>query len=191
MTHTCTSCGKILTYTNNGSYRNAKCVLKKTGIIRCQPCAGKEGQLSRKTKPTGRPKGVKNKDNSNIKSSISQYNKYGITEEVRKKGIATRMGYSSYEEYAKSLPDWKRYRNEVNRLTKKQPLHQLENYDKRAPNGKEGGYTLDHVISIVYGFKNNIPVEVISHISNLKMIPWKDNIVKGWKLNHIYTKRFT
>lgn len=185
MTHTCTSCGKVMHYINKGSWKNAKHNLKKTGILRCAPCAGKEGQLTRKTKPTGRPKGVKNTDNSNVsaQSSINMraYNQTKITIEQRQKAIATRLGFSTYEEYKQSLPDWKRYRNEVDRLTKQQPLHELQYYERRGANGKDGAYTLDHITSVAFGFKNNIPPEQIADISNLRMVPWKDNILKGWK----------
>jgi hypothetical protein len=181
MTHTCTSCGITIKYDNKGSWKNAKGNLKKTGKLRCQPCAGKEGQKSRKSKPTGRPKGIKNKDNSNIKNNLIPFNKTKITNEQRKKGIAARHGFYTYEEYKKSLPEWKRYRNEVDRLTKKQPLNQLLNYEKRAPNGTDGGYTLDHITSVVFGYKNKIPAEIIANIENLRMMPWKDNIIKGWK----------
>lgn len=181
MTHTCTSCGKVMHYTNKGSWKNAKHNLKKTGILRCAPCAGKEGQLTRKSKPTGRPKGIKNRDNSNIKNNLIPFNTSKITREQRQKGIATRLGFSTYEEYKQSLPDWKRYRNEVDRLTKQQPLHELQYYERRGTNGKEGAYTLDHIISVAFGFKNNIPPEEIADISNLRMVPWKDNILKGWK----------
>lgn len=185
MTHTCTSCGITIHYVNKGSWKNAKHNLKKKGVLRCQPCAGKEGQLTRKTKPTGRPKGSKNEDNQKVskQSAINMraYNQTKITKEQRLKGIAHRLGFSSYEEYKQSLPEWKRYRNEVDRLTKQQPLHELENYDKRGPNGKEGAYTLDHIISVALGFKNKISEQTIADISNLRMIPWKDNILKGWK----------
>jgi hypothetical protein len=181
MTHTCTSCGITINYVNKGSWKNAKHNLKKKGVLRCQPCASKEGQNTRKTKPTGRPKGSKNKDNSNIKNNLIPFNKTKITTEQRQKGIATRLGFNSYGDYIKSLPEWKRYRNEVDRLTKKQPLHELQHYDKRGPNGKEGAYTLDHIISVALGFKNGIDPNIIASINNLRMIPWKDNIVKGWK----------
>jgi len=185
MTHTCTSCGKTIVYVNKGSWKNAKHNLKKSGILRCTSCAGREGQLTRKTKPTGRPKGSKNIDNSkvSIQSSINMrlYNQSKITTEQRQKAIAKRNGFTSYEEYKQSLPEWKRYRNEVDRLTKQQPLHELEHYNKRGPNGKEGAYTLDHIISVALGFKNNIPPVAIANIQNLRMIPWKDNILKGWK----------
>jgi hypothetical protein len=181
MTHQCTSCGKTLNYVNKGSWKNAKHNLKKTGILRCAPCAGKEGQLTRKTKPSGRPKGSKNKDNSNIKNNLILFNKSKITVEQRQKAIATRHGFSCYQEYVDSLPEWKRYRNEVDRLTKQQPLHELQNYNKRGPNGKEGAYTLDHIMSVAKGFKTGIEPSIIAHINNLRMIPWKDNILKGWR----------
>ena len=185
MTHICTSCGNILVYNNKGSWKNAKGTLKKNGVLRCAPCAAKESQKTRKTKPTGRPKGVKNKDNTkNAESSrkrIIEFNKFRITKEQREKGIANRHGFDSYQQYQESLPAWKKYRNIVDKLTKNQPLYALEHYEKRGVNGKEGAYTLDHIISVVKGFKNNIDPEAISHISNLKMIPWKDNIQKGWK----------
>jgi hypothetical protein len=185
MTHTCTSCGITIKYDNKGSWKNAKGNLKKTGKLRCQPCASKEGQKNRKSKPTGRPKGSKNRDNTKVtnQSSINmrEYNQIKITKEQRLKGIAKRLDFSTYEEYIKSLPEWKRYRNEVDRLTKKQPLNQLLNYEKRAPNGTDGGYTLDHITSVVFGYKNKIPAKIIANIENLRMMPWKDNIIKGWK----------
>ena len=185
MTHICTSCGKTIDYTNKGSWKNAKGNLKKTGKLRCQPCAGIEGQINRKTNPTGRPKGTKNKNNENviIQSRINMriYNQTKVTKQQRLKAVATRLEFNTYEEYLLSLPDWKIYRNKVDRLTKKQPLQKLTNYDKRGVNGKDGAYTLDHIISVVFGFKNKIPAEVIAHIENLRMLPWKDNIIKGWK----------
>ena len=95
--------------------------------------------------------------------------------------IAKRNGFSSYEEYRDSLPEWKKYRVDVIRITKQQPLHLLENYDKRGVNGNPGVYTLDHKISIRKGFNEGIPADQIGHISNLKMIPWEQNISKGWR----------
>ena len=57
----------------------------------------------------------------------------------------------------------------------------MPNYEKRAPNGTDGGYTLDHITSVVFGYKNKIPAKIIANIENLRMMPWKDNIIKGWK----------
>ncbi len=70
---------------------------------------------------------------------------------------------------------WKAYRNLVHKLTKLQPLHTLDNIDKRGFKD----HHVDHKISIWYGWKNNIPAHEIAHISNLRVIPYKDNMRKG------------
>ena len=93
-------------------------------------------------------------------------------------GIAKRNGYETYEDYRNSLDAWKAYKLDVWRTTNQQPLHLLENYDKRGVNGEEGAYTLDHIESIRKGFNNNIPPEQIGQFSNLQMLPWLDNITK-------------
>ena len=72
---------------------------------------------------------------------------------------------------------WKIYKKLVDEITKSQPLETLENYDKRGFRG----YHLDHMISIHYGYKNGIPPKVIGHISNLRMIPHQENLLKGTK----------
>lgn len=46
----------------------------------------------------------------------------------------------------------------------------------------KGGYHVDHIVPIVYGFKNNINPHYIASLDNLRMIPEKDNLSKGIKL---------
>lgn len=48
--------------------------------------------------------------------------------------------------------------------------------------GTEGAYQLDHMYPISLGFIHNIEPEVIGHPSNLKLIPWRDNLSKKNKL---------
>lgn len=67
------------------------------------------------------------------------------------------------------------YRALVDKLSSKQPIHTLENFDKRGFND----YHMDHIVSVFYGWKNNIPAEQIAHISNLRMIPKELNELKG------------
>lgn len=55
----------------------------------------------------------------------------------------------------------------------------------RKPAGSKDGYHLDHIISIKMGFLNNIPVEVIASVDNLQMLPWRDNVRKGWKHKNV------
>jgi len=183
--HVCTSCEKVIYYENNGSWKNAKTKLKKTGILRCPPCAGKEGRLNSDKPVPGRPKGVKNKDNTKVieaaRNSKNRHNFKFLSKKQILKGIATRYGYNSYEEYQATLSDWEKYKNEVWRVTNQQPLHLLENFNKRAKSGTEDGYQIDHIYSVLKGFKNQVPPNIIGNIENLQMLPWLHNVKKGWK----------
>lgn len=43
-------------------------------------------------------------------------------------------------------------------------------------------YDIDHIVPISYGYKNNIPPELIGSISNLRVISSKENVKKGDRL---------
>jgi hypothetical protein len=185
MTHTCTNCGAEKVYENKGSWYNARTKLNRTGELLCQSCAGKEGRKNSPHKPTGRPKGSKSREgyipwNKGNREQGKRLNT-ALTFEQRMQGIAKRNGYETYEEYRESLPAWKQYKIDVWRITNRQPLHLLENFNKRGVNGQTGAYTLDHIISIKKGFIENISPEQIGNIENLQMLPWEENITKGWK----------
>ncbi len=66
-------------------------------------------------------------------------------------------------------------------ITESQPLKKLKNSEKRCYRGKDC-YHLDHIVSISHGYRNNIPPEKIGSLSNLRFIPAKDNMNKGFKL---------
>jgi hypothetical protein len=66
-------------------------------------------------------------------------------------------------------------------LTEQQPLHSLRNYEKRCFKGPSC-FHLDHILPIIFGYNNNIPVEKIGHISNLRFIRSTVNLRKGYKL---------
>jgi len=63
-------------------------------------------------------------------------------------------------------------------VTEQQPLHILENSDKRGWKN----HHLDHICSISVGYYNNIPPELIGDIKNLQFIYYKENIDKGCKV---------
>lgn len=44
-------------------------------------------------------------------------------------------------------------------------------------------YHIDHIIPIIYGYKNNISPEIIGHRDNLRPLYWKDNLLKSSRLN--------
>lgn len=73
-----------------------------------------------------------------------------------------------------------RYKKEVWKITRRQPLHLLENIEKRGHISKSG-WQLDHIVSIFHGFHSNLPAEKIGNISNLRMIPGLANIRKSTK----------
>ena len=47
------------------------------------------------------------------------------------------------------------------------------------------GVSRDHIISINYGFKNNILPEIISHPANCQLLRHNENISKGKKCDLI------
>ena len=181
-THNCTNCNEVLTYTNTGSWFNARKRKETQGFLLCKQCKNKhasEANLGNK-KITGRPVGSKN--SYKVKRGPAVAKNIGWDNyETRMLAIARRNGYDTYKEYRESLPEWEAYKIDVWRITKQQPLHLLENFDKRGVNGEEGAYTLDHIISVKKGFMDNIDPEVIGHLDNLQMLPWEENIAKGWK----------
>jgi hypothetical protein len=85
----------------------------------------------------------------------------------------------SYEGYLKLLPEYSKYKNMVTKVTRRQPIESLSNYEKRGLAGVEGAYHLDHKYSILEGFKNDISPEIIGNINNLEFLPWIENTRKN------------
>lgn len=98
-----------------------------------------------------------------------------VNEEHIKKMRATKAGFSSWEEYVENYPKKQFYKREVWRLTYKQPIQTLENWNLRGRCGVDGAYQLDHIKSIDWGWKNNISAEEIAKWDNLRMISWEEN----------------
>lgn len=136
----------------------------------------------------------KSKDNRKLceKTCIKKYGKNSssfmneaitldVIEKRRKTLIETITGMS-YVKYLKLMPKKQKYYASVWRVTNKQPIKLLENYNKRGRAGQKGAYHLDHIIPIIYGFLNNIPPEIIGNISNLQIITWEENLNKSTKI---------
>lgn len=88
-----------------------------------------------------------------IEKWISKNNKISISN--------SKIDISSREEFKKYIID-------VDRFTRiSLNMNNIEGLELR---GKENGYDLDHIVSKIYGFINNIPPYIISHISNLRII---------------------
>lgn len=73
-----------------------------------------------------------------------------------------------------------RYKSIVLYLTEK-VRHQITKGYKTGLAGVPGAYHIDHIYSIMNGYKNHISPLVIGSLSNLQMIPWKENLSKHSK----------
>jgi len=76
--------------------------------------------------------------------------------------------------------DKKLYYAMVWEVTEQQPLHILENSDKRGWKN----HHLDHIYPISMGFKEKIPPEKIGNIKNLRFIHYTENLDKGSKVTN-------
>ena len=101
----------------------------------------------------------------------------------RDKYFLSQFGMTA-EAWAETKDDRYLYVLEVLRITKKQPLHTLENFD-RIGRVEHGGYAIDHIYPKSKGFDNKIPAELIGDIKNLQIIPGIENSKKREKIIYI------
>jgi hypothetical protein len=97
--------------------------------------------------------------------------------------------YTQTEQYKsvfrkESTPAYKKYRNKVDKLTEKT---YVKYYDLINPNGYprtiagvDGGYQLDHIKPIHECFKEGVDPEKAASLENLRMLPWKQNLMRNW-----------
>jgi hypothetical protein len=99
------------------------------------------------------------------------------------------LGKKKYQERYNNVnsEEYKRYARKVHRLSGK---IYTENIDIINPNrytrtlcGVEGGWQLDHIITIKECYKRGMTPEEASDISNLRMLPWKDNLMRNYVNN--------
>ncbi len=103
-----------------------------------------------------------------------------ITEKHIQKMAATKAGYDTFEEYILDLPNKKDYYRQVRKITRKQDLSLLENHDKLIGLcGVINAYQVDHIIPVSIGYNEGIDPNIMGDISNLRIIPWQDNLFKG------------
>jgi len=74
--------------------------------------------------------------------------------------------------------DKKLYYAKVWEVTESQPLHILENNDKRGWKS----FHLDHIYPISASYKDGLSPKKVGNIKNLQFIPHKENIAKGSKI---------
>ena len=96
----------------------------------------------------------------------------------------TRTG-NNHPRWNENKDEFKAYGYQVRQLTEE---IYVENHIIINPMGKprtlcgvEGGWQLDHIISIKYGFEHGIAPEEIAELDNLQMLPWELNRNKHYK----------
>jgi len=171
----CKTCGKKYEISNcfkdSNHFCSRKCIRKseeaKNKIrekVKEQFKNGMPQQTKNKISLTlkGRPPGNKGKKYKSPKQSKTMKErghwKKGQTFEDRFGIEKAQEIKRKQSEYRKSLvkpkdPKYRDYKCEVNRITYKQPIYLLENYDKRGKARKgTDNYQLDHIIPIRYGY---------------------------------------
>lgn len=91
--------------------------------------------------------------------------------------------------------DFELYKSIVDNETKKtyrKCKTEINPNDYKRVLAKKGnvGYHLDHIASKLYCFTNNIPPELCADKRNLRMIPWRDNVVKHSIVNEEELPKF-
>jgi len=84
------------------------------------------------------------------------------------------------EDYNRKLLD---YRNKVAWLTEKtytqyKSIINPENKPRKLA-GEDKGFHLDHIYPVSKGFDNNIPPDIVAGVDNLRLIDWRENVLKG------------
>lgn len=107
-------------------------------------------------------------------TSLSEEERTHITEKILKtkfnKGIITdpllKSDFETYYNAVRNLSDrnYKKHKTLIN------PCNFCRG---------RTSYHLDHIFSIKEAYENNVPVEVVSHVSNLRMLKYDKNIAKG------------
>lgn len=106
--------------------------------------------------------------------------KTDLTEEIKKEIRKICKKYPKIKQKIKNIKDLEKklYYAMVWEVTESQPLHILENFDKRGWRD----HHLDHIYPISMGFKEKIPPEKVGNIKNLRFIYYTENLDKGFKV---------
>lgn len=128
-------------------------------------CIGKDCSVSFTVKPA-------------MKKKYCSHSCQQRTANVAAKGIGSRKMRNP------ATPEYKKYARKVHGLSQKiyeqnKEIINPNNYP-RTLCGVEGGWQLDHIIPIKECFEKGMTIEQASEISNLRMLPWKNNLMRQY-----------
>lgn len=103
------------------------------------------------------------------RAAVSKYRK-SITGELHAMFNPNKEGLKGYTREVRRLTEinYKKYAEKIN-------PHKY----RRTLMGIAGGYQLDHIISIKFGYDNHINPNIIADVTNLQVIPWEINRKKS------------
>ena len=97
--------------------------------------------------------------------------------------------YMSTDMYSKAkskddTPEYAKYKNKVHNLTEKAYAANIDSINhNRYPRticGVEGGWQLDHIKPVRKCFDEGISPEEASSAENLRMLPWRENLMRNY-----------
>lgn len=103
---------------------------------------------------------------------------------TKTKGIP-RPNYSgsNHPRWNPNKSEFRTYANQVRWLSEKEyVIHKVSINPNDLPRtlcGIDGGYQLDHKLSIKKAFELKLPIEIVAKVENLQLLPWKDNRSKA------------
>jgi hypothetical protein len=173
---TCPLCDNELTYNGKNHKKTSREAENKQRVCKSCSSAGQSNPMY------GKPSWSKGKKRPGHSKWLKENNPM-FDQQCRDNYFLSQFGMTA-EKWAETKDARYLYILEVLRVTKRQPLHTLENYDKigRLENG---GYAIDHIYPKSKGFDNKIPAELIGDIKNLQIIPGLENSKKREKIIYI------
>ena len=96
------------------------------------------------------------------------------------------IGRQKYEDRYNNVnsKEYKTYARKVHRLSGKVYNENIDTINPerhiRTLNGVDGGWQLDHIIPIKECFMSGVPAEEAASLDNLRMLPWKDNLMRNY-----------
>lgn len=114
----------------------------------------------------------------NDKKKYCSHSCQARTQHIAPKGIGSRSIRNP------NVKEYRKYSRLVHGLSQETYLKHIDiinpNRYPRTLCGVENGWQLDHIISIKECFEKNIPPEQASSVENLRMLPWKENLMRNF-----------
>jgi hypothetical protein len=184
-------CGNSATHTQ----KNGKKICS-TWVSKCPAVKKKNGNGNRGRICTWGNKLSESNKATKSKQTIVAWNK-GITKEDHPGMLAVSIAQKKLAtaQMEKIIPSddlvYSNFRKYRSRIVSRSNLTYRLNEDKLNPNGYKIGkfgkniYHLDHIYPVSEGFKYNVPIEVMSSVENLQLLPYAENVTKSNKIDKI------